>query len=212
VGTCIEVTMVEGALNAAAEAIVEFSARGNLLGRTGNRAPCIAPQGLYRCAGKDEWLAVTVETDEQWLALVDALDSPSLKDRVELMGVEGREARHDEIDAVIGEWACSRDAFTAADGLTRVGVPAAPARDPRLMLEHPQLQARGFHEMTTHPILGTHLTPSMPFRSRKVAQWLHRPGPTLGQHNFEVFVEEMGMSLDRYAELLASGVIGDSPP
>ena len=50
-GCLLEVTMVEGALNAAAELVLEATAYGNLLERDGNRSPHVAPQGLYR--GRD---------------------------------------------------------------------------------------------------------------------------------------------------------------
>src|SRR5690606_15215236 len=52
-GSLVECSMVEGALNAAAEAIVEYSAYGNILERMGNRCAEAAPQGLYRCANHD---------------------------------------------------------------------------------------------------------------------------------------------------------------
>ena len=48
-GVQIECTMVEGALNAAAEQVIEASAYGNVLSRDGNRSPWAAPQGLYPC-------------------------------------------------------------------------------------------------------------------------------------------------------------------
>ena len=43
--------MVEGALNAAAEQIVEYSAYGNTQQRMANRSSDAAPQGLYACKG-----------------------------------------------------------------------------------------------------------------------------------------------------------------
>jgi crotonobetainyl-CoA:carnitine CoA-transferase CaiB-like acyl-CoA transferase len=59
--------MLEAALNAAAEQVVEFTAHGHLLQRAGNRAPYAAPQGLYACRAGAEpaWLAVAIETDAQ---------------------------------------------------------------------------------------------------------------------------------------------------
>ena len=69
-GAFIESTMVEAALNIAAEQVIEWTANGVELGRMGNRAPGFSPQGLYPCAGDEQWLAVSVATDEQWAALV----------------------------------------------------------------------------------------------------------------------------------------------
>ena len=69
-GLLVESVMVEAALNVAAEALVEYSATGTVLGRQGNRGPDAAPQGVYRCAGDDAWVALAVEGEEHWAGLV----------------------------------------------------------------------------------------------------------------------------------------------
>ena len=69
----VEATMVEAALNCAAEAIVEFTAYGGQMSRMGNRSPYAAPQNLYACQGEEEWLAISVATDEQWVGLLEAI-------------------------------------------------------------------------------------------------------------------------------------------
>jgi crotonobetainyl-CoA:carnitine CoA-transferase CaiB-like acyl-CoA transferase len=74
-GSLIECPMVEGALSAAAEQVIEYTAYGNLLERNGNRCPQAAPQGLYYCHNHptpdlpreqrrkpEQWLASTTET------------------------------------------------------------------------------------------------------------------------------------------------------
>src|SRR5262249_32783037 len=76
VGRMIEVTMVEAALNMAAEQVVEYGSSGTVLERRGNRGPGAAPQNVYACAGDDRWLALAIATDEQWAALRDALGDP----------------------------------------------------------------------------------------------------------------------------------------
>ena len=63
--------MVDAALNIAAEQVIEHSAYGALLTRTGNRGPCAAPQNLYQAAappeGRDDvWVAIAVADDDQW--------------------------------------------------------------------------------------------------------------------------------------------------
>ncbi len=34
--------------------------------RDGNRSPWAAPQGVYACLGVEQWLAISVATDDQW--------------------------------------------------------------------------------------------------------------------------------------------------
>src|SRR5262249_3776748 len=48
-GQLVEVPMIEAAVNASAEQIVEFDAHGRLLERRGNRGPTAAPQNVYGC-------------------------------------------------------------------------------------------------------------------------------------------------------------------
>jgi crotonobetainyl-CoA:carnitine CoA-transferase CaiB-like acyl-CoA transferase len=41
--------------------------------------------------------------------------------------------------------------------------------------------------------------------------WLHRPPPTLGEHNEEVLSDRCGLTDDELARLAAGGVIGTRP-
>lgn len=209
-GVFVESTMVEAALNCSAEQIVEYTAYGNLMERAGNRGPYAAPQGLYPCRGHEQWLALAVATDEQWLALVDVLGSPEWADRLEYATDAGRRAGHDAIDAELSAWAAEQVLDEVVEQLAGAGVPAAPAWDPRLQSEHPQFVHRGLFEPVKHPSLGTHPMPGMPYRFASVDRWITSPSPTLGQHNHEILAE-LGLSPDEIAQLEAEGVIGTRP-
>ena len=143
-GSLLEVTMVEGALNAAAELVLEATAYGNLLERDGNRSPNVAPQGLYRGRERrDVARGLGRDRRRSGEALVDALGRRRGRPTPTSPTYAGRRARHDELDAQLGEWAATHDVGEAAELLSAHGVPAAVGRDPRSMIEHPQLQARG---------------------------------------------------------------------
>jgi crotonobetainyl-CoA:carnitine CoA-transferase CaiB-like acyl-CoA transferase len=79
------------------------------------------------------------------------------------------------------------------------------------MYDHPQLRARGFYEEIDHPIVGTMPTPTLPFRFASVARWLRTPAPTLGQHNHEILVDELGIDEATYAQLEDAQIIGTRP-
>ena len=214
-GCQFEVTMVEGALNAAAEIAIEHSAYGNLLERQGNRSPHVAPQGLYPCAGFDRWLAVSVATDEQWRALRAALGEPAWAADPALGTYAGRRARHDELDDGIAQWCAPLDADDAAALLLAHGVPAAAPHDPRLMLGNPQLQHRHYHEEVDHPVVGRKLLPGIPFRFASIDErpgggWIRRRAPLLGEHNAEI-LGDLGVDDATLAELERAHVIGTRP-
>ncbi len=186
-GRLVEVTMVEAALNAAAEQIVEHSAYGALLSRRGNRGHGVAPQGLYPCAGDERWLALSVETDEHWTGLREALGDPEWAGDESLATWTGREKAHDRIDGEICRWCSVRELEEVVELLAKLGVPAAAVTAPTDIGSNPQLKARGLLEELHHPVVGTHRVPGIPFNFvGRERGWLRSPPPTLGQHNEEV--------------------------
>ncbi len=114
-GRLVEVPMIESALNAAAEQVVEFAATGRLLTRQANRGPVAAPQGLYPAAGTEEWLALAVATDDQWQRLRAELGDPGWARDPALAHEAGRRAAHDELDERLGAWCADRDATATAE-------------------------------------------------------------------------------------------------
>jgi crotonobetainyl-CoA:carnitine CoA-transferase CaiB-like acyl-CoA transferase len=184
-GVHVECTMVEAALNAAAEAIVEFGANGRVLERMGNRAPGVALQGLFPCAGHQPG-------QERWVA-VSAADPGPLDE-------EGLRA-----------WVAARERDEVLAMLAERGIPAAAVADPRAASLHPQHLARGFFEEVQHAVVGRQPIPTVPFRYASCSRWLRRPAPTLGEHNRELLGGLLGLGDREIERLEARGVIGTRP-
>jgi len=215
-GHLVESTMVESALNVAAEQVVEWSAYGRLLERDGNRSPLAAPQGLYPCAGgalgDERWLALSVADDAQWRALRAVLGEPAWACDPALDTRAGRRASHDAVDERLRAFTRSRERATLVAELRARGVIASEVADPcRLLETNPQLRARGYFERPMHPVVGAMPVPSWPFRWTSVERWLRAPAPTFGQHNAVVLGGLLGLSATELAALEAAGVVGTRP-
>ena len=210
-GQLVECTMVEGALNAAAEQIVEFTAYGNQLGRDGNRCPDCAPQGVYACAGIEQWLALSVASDSQWQSLVRALGLPAWAMGPGLATRAGRRDAHDTIDRELSTWARERNLSETVEMLLAHGIPAAPVFDGRESYRHPQLASRGFLEPFDHPSVGHHVVATVPFRYATRESWIRSPAPTLGQHNRDILSELLGLDHAEIDALEEAEVIGNRP-
>ena len=204
-GMHVESTMVEAALNVAAEMLVEYSRNGIQLRRDGNRGPGAIPQGVYRCRGEDEWIALAAMDDAARAAVAGLIDQPQLRAH------EWRE-RADDIDKLISGWAARRSVTEAVDVLRAAGVAAARVAAPAELLSDPQLLARGFWETVAHPVAGSFRCTGMPFAFvGKPRHWIRRVPPLYGQHTDEVLTGILGHSRQELAELRESGIISSRP-
>ncbi len=215
-GVLVESTMVESALNIAAEQVVEWSAYGRRMERAGNRSATAAPQGLYACAegagATDKWLALSIASDAQWRALREVLGEPAWAMDPALETHAGRAKAHDAIDAQLSAWCAGRDRAERVAALRARGIAASEVANPaRLLQTNPQLEARHYFERPEHPVAGPMPLPSLPFRLTSVERWLHTPAPTLGRDNEPVLRTLLGLSPDALRELEAEGVIGTRP-
>jgi crotonobetainyl-CoA:carnitine CoA-transferase CaiB-like acyl-CoA transferase len=216
-GVLVEASMVDAAANIAAEQVVEYCAYGALLERAGNRGPTAAPQNLYRSADTDEfgrldsWVAIAVETDDQWNSLGHALGSPSWATDPSLATIVGRRAQHDAIDEHLAAWCADRSSDDIVAILWNAGVPVAKVMQPHRQTELEQLSFRDFFEVVDHPVNGPARLSTVPIRFSTGPGPFHtQPAPLLGQHNHELLAE-LGLSASEIAELEADGVIGRAP-
>ncbi len=169
-GRLVECPMVANALNVAGEQVIEHSAHGVRLDRTGNRGLAAAPQNCYAASDWDDdldqhrWVSIAVATDQQWRALRAALGEPAWAAAPELDGPAGRMAAHDELDRHLAAWCAERKADEIVDELWTAGVPCAVVVHPSDNLTMEQLVHRGFFEPVEHPVHGRSLIATFPFR------------------------------------------------
>ncbi|WP_068176883.1 CoA transferase [Mycobacterium sp. UM_CSW] len=206
-GMHVESTMVEAALNVAAEVVVEYSRNGIELRRNGNRGPGATPQGVYPCRGDDEWVALAALGDAARASLAALIERPDL-------GPDSAAWREgaDEIDKLISGWTARRSATDAVTALRAGGLAAARVTPAAELLSDPQLLARGFWEEIDHPVAGSFLCTGMPFAFvGKPRRWLRRVPPLYGQHTDEVLTGILGRSQRDLVELRALGATSARP-
>ncbi len=211
-GQLVELPMIETVMNVTAIQPMEAEVFGVTLSRQGNRGHGRVVQNLYRCAGDDDWIAVTIATDAQWQSLVEVMGRPPWTDDHRFGTLAGRREQTDEIDRRLQDWFAGQDLRCAVNDLAGAGIPVAPVVSPSLVTENPQLNDRGFLETLDHPRTGPGRYPRPPFAPLGGHHtWLTRPPPTLGEHNGEVLRDLCGLTDEELARLASAGVIGTRP-
>ncbi len=207
-GKQVEVPMIEVALNVAAEPAVTWSAYGYRMDRQGNRGPRAVPQGVYACRGVEQWIALSIETDQQWAAMGEQLGRPAWAVDARLANRAGRRRAHDAIDEKLNAWFANLDRDETVTRLLVAGVPAAPVWDQTDQDSLPQLVARRFFQPVDHPFAGRLELPGIGMRSRGLDLRYRAAAPTIGQHTEDVLREMVGLGDEDLSLLRRDGAIG----
>lgn len=190
--------------------------------RNGNRVPWAAPSGVYRCAGDDTWVAVTVEDDLAWAAMaamgewagIEAHDGSgrSALSTFPHATLPDRLAHHDEIDAELSVWTARRSPQQAAAELQGVGVAAYEVLDHTGVLVDPQIHDRKPYSVAPCDRLGRDLFIRNPLRMSRTPPYVTRAGPNMGGDTSDVLTE-LGYSPEEVQQLMAQGAaFGDARP
>jgi crotonobetainyl-CoA:carnitine CoA-transferase CaiB-like acyl-CoA transferase len=212
-GQYVDLSMMEAMTAQLGDAVLEHSADGHIRGPAGNRHPRVAPHGIY--PGSDgRWLSLAAETEEAWAALAAHLGQPELAADARFATAAARKQHEDELDAIVIAWCADQDVAEATRALHTLGCCAAPVARLGSVLEHshPYLIERGFMAEVEHPESGVDTLAVAPWRFSGRAIPSVRHSPLMGEHSFEVFRDELGLTHAEYDALVEAGVTGDMPP
>ena len=210
-GQYIDVSMYESISHILGQFMLSAArSGGSLPPRIGNRDPDMAPQGIYPCAGDDEWVAISVRDDREWQALKavvgdERLDAPAYDT------FAGRVNGHDTIDEAIALWTRGRAKLEAAEQLQAHGVAAGPVQKVSDIPFDSHLRERGFLQDVEHqqPLLGyaahPHLTTPWVVEGRDRAELtdIH----FAGADNVRVLASWLGAGDEEIEALTAAGAI-----
>ena len=141
-GQFIEVAMRDGLTQLIGESLIDYALNHRVQQRSANRHPYRVPHGVYRCAGEDSWLAVSVWNDAEWEALCRAMGSEDLIADPRFSTILVRKENEGEVDAAVSAWAAHQEHQEAARKLQASGVRAAPVMTTREIADDPQFQHR----------------------------------------------------------------------
>ncbi len=114
----------------------------------------------------------------------------------------------DWIDNQVTEFIKTKTKAELMEGAVQRGIMVAPCNTIEDLVNSPHLSERGYWEAVEHPELGQSITyPGAPIKVPDAPWRISRRTPLIGEHNQEVFVGELGLSLEQMGILKANGVI-----
>jgi crotonobetainyl-CoA:carnitine CoA-transferase CaiB-like acyl-CoA transferase len=203
----VDLAMMEAVTSLCGDALIEYQLTDELPRPMGNRHPRFAPHNNFPCH-ENEWLALAVETDQQWQTLANLVGEPL--NTSDWCSLSYRKSNEEVLETVLAAWCQNQSAHALEEKLSQAGIPAA-----RIMPLYElytdtssALHETGFIQEVIHPEAGPSLLPGYPWHfSGSDEPGLH-PSPCVGEHSQEILREELGMEETEYRSLVASGITG----
>ncbi|HMO55145.1 MAG TPA: CoA transferase, partial [Tepidiformaceae bacterium] len=205
-GQHIDLSQVEAGIHFLEPLALDYTVNGRLAGPQGHHSDRACPHGVFPVAGTERYLALSVESDEQWrglcsLAPLGAFETPSF----ERLPIQYPAA--EALRTALAAWTCDKDGWELAKKLRAAGAPACMVLRPSDLYDDPQLAHREFFVTLDHAVMGPTPYDGPVTHFSATPAILSRPGPALGQHTHEILQHTLGFSDDEIAELAATGAL-----
>lgn len=204
-GKLIDLSQFECSAAMIGSLLLSSAVDGKVPDRAGNRSDRHAPQGVYPCAGADNWCALCVETGDQWQSLAKLIGRERWVSEPRFASVAGRLGQHDEIDQAISSWSKQYSSKEVEERLKAAGVSAERVRRINDVVD-PADASKVFVNMAERRV-GSMLTTKLPFTLSFVDLPARRSAPSLGEHSIDVLREWLNFPAAEIDELLRREVL-----
>jgi crotonobetainyl-CoA:carnitine CoA-transferase CaiB-like acyl-CoA transferase len=205
-GQHIDISLQEAVAASLEHVMVRYFYEGVVPKRQGgfhwNRSFCLLP-----C--KDGYIVLSPLME--WGALVEWLDSDGMA--ADLMAESWQDEEYriqhlDHITEVLKRWTMTHTTTELFELGQLMHFPWAPVASPKEILGSPQLKARDFFVSVAHPETNAHFTyPGAPYKFSRSACDIRGRAPLVGEHNIQVYHQEVGFSHEKLEELSSRNVI-----
>ncbi|MFO8101234.1 MAG: CoA transferase [Dehalococcoidia bacterium] len=160
---------------------------------------------VYPC--KDGFIRVVALTPRQWDALVRVLDNPDVLQMPEWRDFMYRIGNAQDLYFLMQEFTNKFTMLELFEAGSREGVPISPILKMSDFYNSPHTRARQFFTEVSHPVAGKAEYPGPPYKWTETPAGIGCPAPCLGEHNEQIYCDELGFSKDELAELKSGGVL-----
>ena len=204
-GQVVDVAIYESVYNILESMVPEYDGAGIVREPSGSTLTGIVPTNTYPCAD-GRYVIIGGNADSIFKRLMRAAERDDLADDPRLADNAGRVAHHREVDDAIAEWTRTLDSDRVLAILDGARVPAGPIYSVADMVTDPQYNARGLFEtvdVAGEPLKIPALIPKLD-TTPGATVW---PGPELGAHNREIYVDTLGLNDEELRSLAGEGIV-----
>ena len=205
-GQEIDVSLYEPIFRLAEAQVIGFDQLGRVKKRSGNRIAEDAPRNAYRTRD-DRWIGISASSQRTFERLAAAIGRPDMITDPRCTSNIARCANVDYVDGVIGDWIRLHDGDEAMRLFDEAGVVGGLVYDATDIFKDPHYAARGNIVSVPDEDFGSVRMQSVVPRFVETPGEVRFAGASLGAHNHEVYVGELGLSEGDLASLTERNVI-----
>lgn len=204
-GQVVDSAIYESVLGMMESLVPEYDRAGYIRERSGSILPNVAPSNVYPTRDGEHLIAANQDT--VFSRLATAMGRPELADDARYSSHGARGERQRELDDMVADWTRTLSCVELEEVLNERGVPNGKIYTAADMLDDPHFTAREAIVSVSDPDYGE-LKMQNVFPKMSESQGSIRSlGPSLGEHNQDVYADMLGLSAGRIAELEANGII-----
>jgi formyl-CoA transferase len=205
-GQVVDSAIYEAVLALMESMLPEWQIGGYERSRSGSTLPGIAPSNVYPTSD-GEMVLIAANQDTVFRRLAAVMGRPEMADDVEYATHGARGTNMEQLDGMIAAWSSTIEADALLEMLSSGGVPAGRIFRARDMFSDPHFASREAIVKLIHPELGEFPMQNVFPRLSATPGKVRHVGPTLGEHNQEIYQGLLGMSADEMSTLRSAGVI-----
>ena len=205
-GQRVDISLVDSVVASLENAYVRYFKSHELPVRNGNAYASIAPYDAYRA--KDGYVIIACGNQKLYEKFCnEVVDMPWMITDERFLTVPLRVENNEIQKKYIEEWTTQYTVDEVVDIVLSHGIPAGPIYNVKQITEdHHIAEVREMFIDIEHPVIGKMTVNGCPVKLMDAMPRINRPGPTLGQHNEEIY-RELGYTEEELAQMRAEKVI-----
>lgn len=200
IGQHLDLSLLETGVSLLAEPLVDYQWNGRVWDPRGNAEYGFAPHNVYPCRAPDTWVAIAVQNEAQWRALLSVMGNPPWAQEPRFSDPLSRYHNRAELDDLIRRWTVTQERDALVQRLQEAGVPASASYTlPELPFQE-HYRHRRLYIAIDHPTLPNEIIPGVFWKMSATPGSVRRHAPLLGEHTAYVHRELLGLSAGTMAQ------------
>ena len=191
-GQHIDLAQSEAGIHFLEPLLLDYLENGTLQQAAGHDSIRACPHGVFQTEGTERYVAIAVESVEQWRALLGVVPLAAFAD-AKFDDLAERLATKSTIEVVLSDWCAGQTHEAVVDALAPAGVPVSLVQRPTDLYDDPQLAHRKFFVTLDHREMGPtpYDGPVTIFSATPAV--LRKAGPCLGEETHEILSAVLGV-------------------